>query len=172
MKKNGTTKINPENCMRMPSPVGTIVLVAKDNAITALRLAREQDEGLPSKATEDSVLYIAAKELGEYFAGKRKEFSFAMLPVGTSFQQRVWQALLRIPYGETRSYGEIALQVGVPNGARAVGGACNKNPIWIAVPCHRVVGASGALTGYAYGTGMKKKLLTLEFENKIKHPCK
>ena len=168
MKKSGSTMINPESCMRIPSPVGTIVLAARGNAITALRLAREQDEFLPARAPEDSVLRTAAKELGEYFAGKRKTFSFAMEPVGTPFQQRVWQALLQIPYGETRSYGEIALEAGVPNGARAVGGACNRNPIWIAVPCHRVVGAGGALTGYAYGTGMKKKLLAIEEANKPK----
>ncbi len=166
MKTSDSSIAKLESSMRVPSPVGTLVLVAKGNAITALRLAREQDEFLPTKAPEGSVLREAAKELEEYFAGNRKLFSFAMEPAGTSFQQRVWQALLRIPYGETRSYGEIALEVGVPNGARAVGGACNKNPIWIAVPCHRVVGASGALTGYAYGTGMKKKLLMLEEENK------
>jgi len=81
---------------------------------------------------------------------------------GTAFQQQVWQALNTIPYGETRTYGDIALQVGNPKGARAVGGACNKNPLWIAVPCHRVLGAGGSLTGYAYGTGMKQTLLALE----------
>jgi len=91
-----------------------------------------------------------------------------MRPEGTPFQQRVWQALSRIPYGETRTYGEIALEVGTSRGARAVGGACNKNPIWIAVPCHRVLGSNGSLTGYAYGTGVKQQLLTLEKNRKPK----
>jgi methylated-DNA-[protein]-cysteine S-methyltransferase len=85
-----------------------------------------------------------------------------MEPDGTPFQKSVWDALLKIPYGKTASYGQIAMQVNNPKGARAVGMACNKNPIWIAVPCHRVIGANGALTGYALGMGMKQQLLTLE----------
>ena len=100
--------------------------------------------------------------MGEYFEGKRTSFTFPMQAKGTPFQQLVWETLLDIPYGETRTYGDIALQAGNPKGARAVGGACNKNPLWIAVPCHRVLGAGGSLTGYAYGTGMKQTLLALE----------
>lgn len=163
-------KDNPEesNRIRVSTPVGDMVIEERGGAVTALHAARETDAAVTCSAPQNSVLTAAAREMTEYFGGERTSFSFAMRPEGTPFQQRVWQALSRIPYGETRTYGEIALEVGTPRGARAVGGACNKNPIWIAVPCHRVLGSNGSLTGYAYGTGVKQQLLTLEKNRKSK----
>jgi methylated-DNA-[protein]-cysteine S-methyltransferase len=101
-------------------------------------------------------------QLEEYFAGERREFELDLAPSGTPFQLSVWRALCAIPYGETASYGEIAAAVGQPGAARAVGGANNRNPIAIVVPCHRVIGASGSLTGYGGGLPRKKQLLALE----------
>jgi len=158
-KSNTTAAISR---VRLETPVGTLVFEAINNAVCAIHLATELDAAVPFSAPEGSVLAIAARQMGDYFEGKRTAFSFPMQAKGTAFQQQVWQALNTIPYGETRTYGDIALQVGNPKGARAVGGACNKNPLWIAVPCHRVLGAGGSLTGYAYGTGMKQTLLALE----------
>ncbi len=107
----------------------------------------------------------AAAQFLEYFAGSRKAFDLPLAPKGTPFQQSVWQALLQIPYGQTRSYGQIAASIGSPGASRAIGMACNKNPIWIAIPCHRVLGRGQALTGYAGGLAMKQALLTLEQVN-------
>lgn len=166
MKREQKNETIPTSRIRLESPVGTLVLEARNNAICAIHLATELDAAVSDSAPKGSALDVAARELGEYFAGKRTSFRFPMQPEGTPFQKKVWEALLTIPYGETRTYGDVALLVGNPKGARAVGGACNKNPIWIAVPCHRVVGAGGALTGYAYGTGMKKTLLALEQSNR------
>lgn len=101
-------------------------------------------------------------EIKEYFEGRRKDFSVPLDTRGTSFQRTVWKALREIPYGATLSYGQIAAAVGRPRAARAVGGACNQNPVAIIVPCHRVVGADGSLTGYAGGVEIKQKLLELE----------
>lgn len=109
---------------------------------------------------------IVLKQLNEYFTGERKKFDFPYKVQGTEFQQKVWKALCDIPYGETRSYKEIATIIGNPKASRAVGMANNKNPISIAVPCHRVVGANGKLVGYAGGLEMKKSLLELEQLNK------
>lgn len=148
--------------IRLQTPVGTLVLESRGETVVAIRLANDQDAMVPDRAPEGSVLNLAAREMAEYFTGRRMIFSFSMRPDGTPFQQEVWRVLQTIPYGETRTYGEIAMQVGNPNGARAVGGACNRNPLWIAVPCHRVLGVNGALTGYALGTGMKQALLSLE----------
>jgi methylated-DNA-[protein]-cysteine S-methyltransferase len=108
------------------------------------------------------ILREAATQLGEYFAGTRTAFDLAVEFRGTEFQRKVWQALIRIPYGETRSYGGIAQQIGVPNGARAVGAANGRNPISIIVPCHRAIGGNGALTGFAGGLDVKRFLLALE----------
>lgn len=111
----------------------------------------------------DTPLLVQAKaQLSEYFAGTRQEFTLPLSPKGTPFQQKVWAALQTIPYGQTRSYGEIARQIGSPKAARAVGMANHHNPIAILIPCHRVVGQNGALTGYAGGLERKKALLQLE----------
>ena len=102
------------------------------------------------------------RQLQEYFSGQRTEFDFPYELRGTQFQKRVWAALETIPYGQTCTYGDIARRVGSPNAVRAVGTANGKNPMWIVVPCHRVVGANGTLTGYAGGIDMKRRLLELE----------
>jgi methylated-DNA-[protein]-cysteine S-methyltransferase len=107
--------------------------------------------------------------LGEYFSGQRKKFDVKMDFAGTDFQNKVWEALLSIPFGETRTYGEIARQIGNPKSVRAVGGASNKNPIAIIAPCHRVVGASGDLTGFAGGLKVKEQLLALEGLKGFRH---
>ncbi|HPZ04773.1 MAG: methylated-DNA--[protein]-cysteine S-methyltransferase [Bacillota bacterium] len=120
--------------------------------------------------SETPLIREAAKQLEEYFVGKRKIFDIPLGPEGTPFQRAVWEALLEIPYGETRSYGDIAARIGNPKAARAVGMANNRNPIAVFVPCHRVIGASGKLVGYAGGVDVKKKLLELEKLNAAKHP--
>ena len=150
------------------TPIGRLIISAKNGAVYSIRLAREDERAIAQDGETQSVLNIAVQELREYFAGERTTFSFPMDGEGTPFQKNVWQALLQIPFGETRTYGEIASAVNNPKGSRAVGMACNKNPIMIAVPCHRVVGAGGKLTGYAYGTDMKQQLLALEQHEQIR----
>ena len=152
----------PAEQIRIDTPIGKLVLSARGCAVCSITLAKPDMQNGAEATVFEPVLRQAAQELGEYFSGKRTRFTFAMRAEGTPFQQSVWGALLDIPYGETKSYGEIAKAVENPKGARAVGMACNKNPIMIAVPCHRVVGANGSLTGYAHGTGMKQSLLDLE----------
>lgn len=147
------------------TPIGILILNERDGAICTIDLARESDER-PVDSAATPVLEKAAQEIAEYFAGKRTEFTFPMRAQGTPFQTAVWDALLHIPFGEKKTYGQIAAEVDNPKGSRAVGMACNKNPIMIAVPCHRVVGAGGALTGYAGGLSIKEKLLKLEQEQK------
>ena len=141
---------------------GNFLIEEEGGAITGITITDENtnDFGTPTPLT-DSV----AEELSEYFSGKRKEFTFKYELHGTEFQKKVWQELTKIPYGETRTYGQIAAEVGNPKASRAVGMANNRNPIVIAVPCHRVIGANGSLTGYAYGIEMKENLLKMEKEN-------
>ena len=115
---------------------------------------------------KDTAIDLACIELDEYFKGKRKNFSFPMLPEGTEFQNKVWKALIEIPYGEKRTYKDIAITIGNPKACRAVGLANNKNPLPIVVPCHRVIGSNGKLVGYAGGLDIKEKLLEIEKENK------
>lgn len=110
------------------------------------------------------LLLQAQEEIAEYFAGKRRSFTVPFRAAGTDFQERVWQALLQIPYGETRTYGQIAVEAGSPKGARAVGMACNRNPVMILIPCHRVIGSDGSLTGFGGGLPMKEYLLRIEKE--------
>jgi len=154
----------------MDSPVGRLTLVAnKKRILTAIRWDRE-DTNLekPENITEDEhdpVLLKAEQQLREYFEGQRQIFSLDLDFDGTEFQKKVWNALLTIPFGETRSYGDIARQIGNPKSVRAVGAANGKNPIPIIVPCHRVIGSSGKLVGF--GGGMENKALLLNLE-KIK----
>ena len=129
---------------------------ARLNAVAVLT-----PEALDSPETPP-ILRRAAAQLAEYFAGTRPRFDLPLAPVGTEFQRRVWAATSAIPFGETATYGEIARKIGAPNAARAVGGALNRNPLAIVVPCHRVVGSSGKLTGYDGGVDRKAFLLTLE----------
>lgn len=149
-----------------PSPVGTLTLVASDDGLAGILWADEREGRvrLPVE-TEDRrhpVLVDTERQLKEYFSGRRRTFDLKLDFVGTPFQRRVWKALLTIPYGETRSYGEIAKQIGKPTAARAVGAANGKNPVSIVAPCHRVVGSTGTLTGFAGGLDAKARLLALE----------
>lgn len=143
----------------VPSPVGPLTLTQEDQALTGLHFGEHPQQGAEGPTP---LLEKAARQLEEYFAGQRKEFSLPLAPKGTEFQLRVWQALLQIPYGETRSYGELAAMVGNPKACRAVGGANHRNPLSILIPCHRVVGTGGSLTGYAGGLSVKEFLLKLE----------
>ena len=142
--------------------IGRLYLAEEDGYIVRLAVgqATEQDE-----LGESPLLKQAEAEVAEYLAGERKVFTVPVRAEGTSFQKAVWDALQRIPFGETRSYGEIAREVGSPKGARAVGMACNRNPILLMIPCHRVVGSTGKLIGFACGLPMKERLLQLESFN-------
>ena len=143
-----------------PTPVGPLQLAASDDALTGLRfgvapVAGERDDAHP-------VLAAAVAQLREYFAGERRDFDLPLAPVGTPFQLGVWEQLRLIPYGTTVSYGELARRLGAPSASRAVGLANGRNPIAIVVPCHRVIGADGSLTGFGGGMAAKRTLLDLE----------
>jgi methylated-DNA-[protein]-cysteine S-methyltransferase len=148
------------------SPVGKLKLVASDRGLVAVLWQNEKPSRVPlNELVEDPmhpILLDTERELDEYFAGRRKTFSIPLDMRGTSFQKDVWHALLGIPFGETRSYGQLAKQLGNPQAMRAVGAANGRNPISIIVPCHRVIGASGKLTGFAGGLETKAHLLSLE----------
>jgi methylated-DNA-[protein]-cysteine S-methyltransferase len=139
------------------SPIGPITLRAEDGALTALTFGAGADTG-----SDDAVLAAACAQLDEYFAGTRTEFDLPVRLTGTPWEERVWALLRTIPYGVTATYGELAARLGVPTAARAVGSANGRNPISIVVPCHRVIGSKGALTGYAWGVERKAALLDLE----------
>ncbi|NMA22488.1 MAG: methylated-DNA--[protein]-cysteine S-methyltransferase [Spirochaetales bacterium] len=143
---------------RYHSPIGTMIIAADDEAIVALDFSEEE----LSSSFETDLLLQAKNQLDEYYRGERKTFSLPLKANGTVFQERVWQALLTIPYAETRSYGEIAAQIGNPKASRAVGMANNRNPISIIIPCHRVIGSDGKLVGY--GGGMHRKVWLLDLE--------
>ncbi|GKX65747.1 methylated-DNA--[protein]-cysteine S-methyltransferase [Inconstantimicrobium mannanitabidum] len=142
--------------------IGTIVIEENGKAITKIYLANEDIDDLLVKRQETELLMQAIKQLNEYFSGSRNFFDLPLEPEGTEFQKKVWNALKEIPFGETRSYGEIAKKIGNEKAARAVGMANNKNPIMIIIPCHRVIGSNGKLVGYAGGLDIKEKLLNLE----------
>jgi len=150
----------------LDSPVGTLSLVATDSALVALVWRTSGHSRVRFEdAVEDPqhpVLRETARQLREYFAGARRQFDLPLEFRGTNFQRRVWAALLMIPYGETRSYGQIAEQLGNPAAVRAVGAANGRNPISIIAPCHRVIGMSGDLTGFGGGLDAKAFLLSLE----------
>lgn len=141
------------------TPLGTARIIGNENGIAEISILSEGEfsEELPS------VLKESVKQLNEYFAGKRTDFNFKLNPKGTEFQQRVWQELLKIPFGKTVSYMDITKKIGDVKAIRAVASANGKNPLWIVVPCHRVIGTDGSLTGYAGGLWRKKWLL--EHEN-------
>jgi methylated-DNA-[protein]-cysteine S-methyltransferase len=148
----------------LDSPVGELLLVGDDDGLRGLYLPEHKrgPQPAPHWRRDDAALTMAREQLGEYFAGRRTEFDLDLDPVGTPFQLEVWDALREIPYGETISYGQLAAIVGRPSAARAVGAANGRNPISIVVPCHRVVGSTGTLTGYAGGVAVKERLLALE----------
>lgn len=152
--------------MYMDSPVGALKLVAHDQALVAVMWDNEDHKRVRlAELIEDRqhpILLRVKKQLEEYFAGQRQQFDLPLDFQGTDFQQQVWQALLTIPYGEKRSYKEIAVQIGNEKAVRAVGAANGRNPISIIAPCHRVIGSSGALVGFAGGLDKKQILLSLE----------
>lgn len=148
----------------MDSPIGEIVLRSDGTSLTGVFTHGPKPKKLRTgkQNPDDKVLAKARKELTAYYAGTLKEFKVPLAPEGTPFQQRVWRALLEIPFGETESYGQLARRIGSPNAARAVGLANGRNPIAIIIPCHRVIGSSGALVGYGGGLPRKKWLLEHE----------
>ncbi|MEV4882541.1 methylated-DNA--[protein]-cysteine S-methyltransferase [Chitinophaga ginsengisegetis] len=153
----------------MDSPVGQLTLIASDKGLAAVLWENELPDRVNINAgtidIHHPILCQAEEQLNEYFAKKRTSFSVELDFVGTAFQKKIWKTLLTIPFGETRTYGQIAKQIGDPKAVRAVGGAANKNPISIIAPCHRVIGASGKLVGFAGGIATKNRLLQLE--NKV-----
>lgn len=150
----------------IPSPVGELKLVASDNGLAAILWENDPPDrvrlGPMAEQAAHPILVETERQLRDYFAGTRTAFTVPLDFQGTAFQKRVWAALLAIPFGETRSYGEIARQLGQPSARRAVGAANGRNPISIIAPCHRVVGSGGALTGFAGGLAAKALLLDLE----------
>ncbi|MEC5404216.1 methylated-DNA--[protein]-cysteine S-methyltransferase [Paraburkholderia sp. MPAMCS5] len=150
----------------MDSPVGKLKLVAKGECLAAILWENDKPNrvrlGEMVEADDRPVLIEARRQLTEYFAGKRETFDLSLDFQGTGFQKKVWAALLTIPFGQTRTYAQIAVQIGNVNAVRAVGAANGRNPISIVAPCHRVIGASGELTGFAGGLANKMLLLSLE----------
>jgi len=157
---------------KIDSPIGTLTLVAEDDALTEVRFPNDShDDDIDMIDVADhAVLQQAADQLGEYFSGARVDFDVPLDPRGTAFQLAAWSALRTIPYGETVSYGEQAKRLGDPGKARAVGAANGRNPLPIIVPCHRVVGANGHLTGFGGGIETKAWLLDHEREVRTREP--
>ncbi|MCC8359604.1 methylated-DNA--[protein]-cysteine S-methyltransferase [Salinimicrobium sediminilitoris] len=151
------------NKAHLKTPLGNAILEGDSKGISKLTLTEEASEHLESQAPE---LQEAIDQLQQYFSGKLKEFSLKLNPQGTDFQKKVWQALLKIPYGRTTSYMDLAKELGDPLAIRAVAAANGKNPLWIFIPCHRVIGSDGSLTGYAGGLWRKKWLLEHEQPSK------
>lgn len=142
------------------SPVGPLLLVATEDALTRIDFGGES--GGRGETGRAPILALAKRELGDYFRGKLREFTVPLAPEGTAFQRDVWNALLALPFGATTTYGEIAQRIGRPAAVRAVGAANGANPIPIIIPCHRVIGRDGSLTGYGGGIAIKQFLLRLE----------
>lgn len=147
-----------------PSPIGTLELRGTEAALAGVFMERHRHETprVEGAVRDAGPFREARRQLEEYFASERREFSIALEPSGTDFQRRVWDGLRAIPYGATMSYGDLARRIGNPRAVRAVGLANGRNPISIIIPCHRVIGADGTLTGYGGGLERKRFLLTLE----------
>lgn len=143
-------------------PIGKVIIQSDGEAIIRISASYEGEKGIQK---EDKLMNQAAEQLKEYLEGKRKKFDLPFQPKGTEFQERVWKELCKVSYGETATYQEIAERIGNEKACRAVGMACGKNPIFIVIPCHRIIGKNGNLTGYAEGLEIKQKLLSLEREN-------
>jgi methylated-DNA-[protein]-cysteine S-methyltransferase len=148
----------------LPSPLGDILLTADDRGLTGINFQEAKGAKKPPRGSVESAAPFgeAVRQIGAYFRGELKEFDLPLAPQGTEFQRRVWKTLCGIPYGETISYGELAKRLGKPTASRAVGAANGRNPLPIVIPCHRVVGSDGKLTGYYGGTHLKGFLLKLE----------
>lgn len=149
--------------IEMDSPIGSLLVTCDDDGITGLRMDTPGRPGIATMKRGHPLLTRARKQLNEYFAGKRTEFDLPLTPQGTDFQCAVWKRLERIPFGRTKSYGEIASEVGKPKASRAVGAANGRNPISVIVPCHRVIGSNGTLTGF--GGGLERKQWLLQHES-------
>ena len=151
---------------RVHSPVGLLTLVASEHGLAAILWPDDRPGrvrlDIADEVPDHPVLQETERQLAEYFAGRRTEFDLPLDPSGTPFQQKVWSALRSIPFGETRTYAEVATQIGHPGAARAVGAASGRNPLSIVAPCHRVVGTGGELTGFAGGLEVKARLLAFE----------
>jgi methylated-DNA-[protein]-cysteine S-methyltransferase len=149
---------------RAPSPLGPLLLVGTEDALTSIWLpsGRDRLEPDPDWVEARPPFAEAVRQLDAYFAGRLRRFDLPLAPKGTAFQQRVWQALLDIPYGETASYGQLARRIDRPAAVRAVGAANGQNPLSIVIPCHRVIGSDGRLVGYGGGLPAKSALLALE----------
>jgi methylated-DNA-[protein]-cysteine S-methyltransferase len=141
------------------SPVGLLTLVSGPNGLVAIQFGRHAPPGFIEDRGGNQAAIL---QLGEYFSGRRRAFDLKLVMSGTAFQRAVWGQLTRIPWGETRSYGDVAASIGKLGAGRAVGMANNRNPLPIIIPCHRVIGSDGSLTGYAGGIGAKARLLALE----------
>lgn len=154
----------------LASEVGELKLIASDRGLAAILWENDNPARVkldPGERRDDHpVLTEAGRQLAEYFSGQRQRFSIPLAPSGTEFQKTVWRALAGIPFGETRSYLQIAQQLGNPKATRAVGAANGRNPISIVIPCHRVIGSDGRLTGFAGGMAAKAYLLDLELETR------
>jgi methylated-DNA-[protein]-cysteine S-methyltransferase len=148
----------------LQTPIGTLQLIADERGLCRIVLPSTEHPAHTTKSflKSNTLLNTAATQLMEYFRGNRQTFDLPLSPRGTDFQCAVWKCMQDIPYGKTRTYGEIAAQLGNSNKARAVGGAANKNPLPLVIPCHRVIGSSGKLTGFAGGPALKQYLLNLE----------
>jgi methylated-DNA-[protein]-cysteine S-methyltransferase len=144
------------------SPIGKLFIEADESGITTLQYMTDEEAKDYPQRTKNPLLTKAKSQVLEFLKGKRTSFNLPLNPQGTEFQKKVWKQLSRIPYGETKSYGQVARLVGNPSASRAVGGAANSNPLLLIVPCHRLVGSTGSLTGFACGIEVKKSLLELE----------
>lgn len=144
---------------RIPSPLGELLLTAEEGALTGVWFEGQHE---PCGKRDDAALVEARRQLEAWFEGRLRSFDLPLAPRGTPFQKRVWEEIRRIPFGATRSYGELARLLGRPSAARAVGGATGRNPLSIVVPCHRVIGSQGTLVGYGGGLERKRFLLQLE----------
>jgi methylated-DNA-[protein]-cysteine S-methyltransferase len=151
-----------ETYTTVESPLGELLLTAEDGVLTGLYLRAEALDPPQAALRDDPAFATVRLQLEEYFAGRRRAFDVPLAPVGTAFQQRVWEELQRVGYGGTISYAELAARIGRPTAIRAAGAANGRNPISILIPCHRVIGSSGSLTGYSGGLEAKRHLLELE----------
>lgn len=150
------------NYRYLDSPIGRLRLISTGTHLAAIEFEGRHGEGGSGEAGMDEVLNRAAGQLREYFEGRRRQFELPLAPGGTAFQRAVWDALVTIPWGAVSSYADIARAIGRPTATRAVGAANGRNPLPIVVPCHRVIGSNGALTGFAGGLEIKRQLLELE----------
>ena len=143
-------------------PLGWALLQLEDGFVTGVFMRRERPVEVGFQGEFSPLAQRASREIAEYFEGSRREFDLPIRLTDTEFQNTVWETMRKIPYGQVRSYGDVAFMIGKPTAARAVGGACNKNPLWLLVPCHRVIAGDGSLGGYGGASDAKRFLLRLE----------